>query len=67
MLTATVPKVESTKAHSRPNQNETIISDQEISRRVLSIRAGWSVAERIERRQEAERRFAELLDKLTAA
>lgn len=43
-------------------QNETHLSDVEISRRVMEIRAGWSLGERVARRREAERRFADLLD-----
>lgn len=39
-------------------------SDAEITRRVLEIRSHWSLAERVERRQEADNRFADLLDKL---
>jgi hypothetical protein len=46
------------------NQNETIVSDAEISARVLRIRSGWSVNERMERRREAERRFANLIESL---
>ena len=45
-------------------QNETLPSDAEISRRVMRIRSGWSVGERVRRRREAEERFADLLDKL---
>jgi len=40
---------------------ETLPSDAEISRRVLSIRSNWSVQERIARRREADNRFANLL------
>ena len=45
-------------------QNETLPSDAEISRRVMRIRSGWSVGERVRRRREAEERFADLMDKL---
>ncbi|MGI9468561.1 MAG: hypothetical protein ACR2OA_15695 [Rubripirellula sp.] len=45
-------------------QNETFPSDAEISRRVMRIRSGWSVGEKVRRRREAEERFADLLDKL---
>ncbi len=45
-------------------QNETLVSDLEISRRVLRIRSGWSVSERVARRREADQRFADLMDKL---
>lgn len=63
MLTATLPV--SQAPNNRPaNQNETFVSDAEISARVLRIRSGWSVKERIERRREAERRFADLIDAL---
>jgi len=48
-------------------QNETPITDEEVSQRVLHIRSGWSVQERIDRRQEAERRFAELIEALAGA
>ena len=48
-------------------ENEVSVSDNEISRRVLKIRSSWSVAERIRRRREAERRFDELIDTLTGA
>ncbi|HBV61666.1 MAG TPA: hypothetical protein DEF45_01470 [Rhodopirellula sp.] len=45
-------------------QNETLPSDAEISRRVMLIRSGWSVGEKVRRRREAEERFADLMDKL---
>jgi|GEM_PF-1835846 len=48
-------------------QNETPMTDEEVSQRVLHIRSGWSVQERIDRRQEAERRFAELIEALAEA
>jgi hypothetical protein len=63
MLTATLSVSKVTD--NRPaNQNETFVSDAEISARVLRIRSGWSVKERLERRREAERRFADLIDAL---
>ena len=46
---------------------ETLPSDEEISRRVLRIRSGWTVEERIRRRHEAEMRFADLVCKLIEA
>lgn len=67
MLTAVSPTDRQVDSHNRLPQVETLISDQEISRRLLSIRSSWTVAERIERRREAERRFSELLNALTAA
>ena len=45
-------------------QNETLPSDAEISRRVMRIRSGWSVGEKVRRRREAEERFADLMGKL---
>ena len=42
------------------------LSDREISRRVLQIRSTWSLAERLRRRREADRRLEELLDVLFA-
>lgn len=67
MLTAIAPTDQQVASHNRLPQDETLVSDEEISRRLLSIRSGWTVAERIERRREAERRFSELLNVLTAA
>ncbi|MDA8744729.1 hypothetical protein N9N28_08860 [Rubripirellula amarantea] len=45
-------------------QNETLPTDAEISRRVLAIRSGWTVGERVRRKREANERFVELLDAL---
>ena len=52
-------------------QNETIgqeinLSDAEIMRRVRDIRAAWSHSERAARREEADRRFENLIDTLFA-
>ncbi|MDA7864897.1 hypothetical protein N9B24_02110 [bacterium] len=47
-------------------QNETLPTDAEISRRVMRIRSGWSDGERVRRRQQAEERFADLMDKLVS-
>ncbi len=63
MLTQTLP-MPSVTTTDASNQNETQISDAEIFQRVLNIRSGWSVAERIQRRREAERRFADLISRL---
>ncbi|TWT98236.1 hypothetical protein [Stieleria varia] len=46
--------------------NETLPSDDVISRRVERIRAQWSEAERVARKEEAERRLEALLDTLMA-
>ncbi len=63
MLTATLPTPSLSQGRIS-NQNETSVSDAEISARVLRIRSGWSVQERMERRREAERRFANLIESL---
>lgn len=52
-------------------QNETAaadvqLSDAEIMRRVRDIRSSWSLSERRARREEAERRFENLLETLFA-
>lgn len=63
MLTATLPTP--TVSDSRiSDQNETFVSDAEISERVMRIRSGWSAAERMQRRREAERRFANLIESI---
>ena len=62
MLTATCEPTVSESTLTA--QNETFPSDFEISRRVLRIRSGWSVGERMRRRRAAEQRFADLMDKL---
>ena len=61
MLTVTEPTVANTTQQA---QIETLPSDSEISRRVLSIRSQWSVFERLQRRRDAEERFADLMCKL---
>jgi len=63
MLTATLSLPGTSGSHIS-NQNETLVSDTEISARVLRIRSGWSVAERVERRREAERRFLDLINSI---
>jgi len=49
-------------------QNETaeanLVSDIEVSRRVLAIRSKWSISERIRRREEADKRFGDLMEAL---
>jgi hypothetical protein len=52
-------------------QNETIdvdlnVTDAEIMRRVQDIRSTWSLAERRARREEADRRFENLLETIFA-
>ena len=62
MLTVTCePNVSEATQSTR---NETLPSDLEISRRVLRIRSGWSLSERVQRRRDAESRFVDLLGKL---
>ncbi|TWU23057.1 hypothetical protein Pla52o_25910 [Novipirellula galeiformis] len=46
--------------------NEIRLSDAEIARRVVAIRSGWSIAERVRRRREADKRFLDLIDSLSA-
>ncbi len=46
-------------------QNEIPMTDAEVSQRVQRIRSGWSMHERVERRREAERRFAKLIESLS--
>ncbi|GAA4471593.1 MULTISPECIES: hypothetical protein [Novipirellula] len=64
MLTATRPETVSNSTQS--TQNEIRLSDAEISRRVVAIRSGWSIAERVRRRREADKRFLDLIDALSA-
>jgi hypothetical protein len=63
LLTHTLSVPESNTTDSSA-QNENQISDAEVFHRVLHIRSGWSLAERIQRRREAERRFADLVSRL---
>ena len=64
MLTLTNKK--SVSERISVTQNETLPTDAEISRRVMRIRSGWSDSERVRRRQQAEERFADLMDKLVS-
>ncbi|SMP39102.1 hypothetical protein SAMN06265222_101250 [Neorhodopirellula lusitana] len=64
MFTATAPANEVISNALAPAQNETLLSDVEILRRVRKIRSNWSVSERIERRQVANERFVDLLEAL---
>ncbi|MCC9600852.1 hypothetical protein LOC67_09765 [Stieleria sp. JC731] len=45
---------------------QTQLSDAEIMRRVRDIRANWTLSERKARREEADRRFQNLVDTLFA-
>lgn len=45
-------------------QNETLPTDLEILRRVMQIKSEWTLTECVQRRREAENRFAELMSKL---
>lgn len=60
----TVSNDRPTLEETRTSHHETSVSDFEISRRVMEIRAGWSLSERIRRRREAESRFADLMTSL---
>jgi hypothetical protein len=64
LLTHTL-SIPETNATDSSAQNENQISDAEVFHRVLHIRSGWSLAERIQRRREAERRFADLVARLS--
>ncbi|TWT56032.1 hypothetical protein [Allorhodopirellula solitaria] len=69
MMTATVSPSTAADPFVSPvaevAQNETQLTDLEILRRVRSIRSTWSVAERMERREVAGKRFARLMDALS--
>ena len=56
----------STAAQIETANNDTTLSDAEILRRVRDIRANWSVDERAARREEADRRFENLLETIFA-
>lgn len=62
MLTVTCAP-ETTSSVSTQTQPQAV-SDCEISQRVLRIRSNWSASERLQRRQDAESRFADLLTSL---
>lgn len=64
LVMLTVSNDRPTLEDTRPSHSETSVSDFEISRRVMEIRAGWSLSERVRRRREAESRFADLMTSL---
>ncbi len=53
-------------AQNETAEREIQLSDAEIMERVRDIRASWTLAERHERRQEADRRFENLIETLFA-
>ncbi|WP_236622399.1 hypothetical protein [Novipirellula maiorica] len=53
-------------AVSKENRSDVRVSDAEISRRVLAIRSGWSISERVRRRRDADQRFLDLMLALSA-
>ncbi|WP_372717107.1 hypothetical protein [Novipirellula sp.] len=55
-----------TAGTSNKNRTEVYVSDAEISRRVLAIRSGWSISERVRRRRDANERFLDLMVALSA-
>tara|TARA_R110002073_G_scaffold60209_24_gene151325 strand:- start:6512 stop:6724 length:213 start_codon:yes stop_codon:yes gene_type:complete len=55
-----------TAATSNKNRRDVYVSDAEISRRVLAIRSGWSISERVRRRRDANERFLDLMLALSA-
>lgn len=69
MMTATATTPTVAQAFVSPvapeAQNETRLTDIEILRRVRSIRSSWTATERMERRQEAGKRFASLIEALS--
>lgn len=69
MLTATlyVPAEDQLDRVQPLSQNEIPVSDRDILERVRQIRSGWSLQERQQRREEAERRFADLIEALAVA
>ncbi|MEM6469065.1 MAG: hypothetical protein AAF802_05805 [Planctomycetota bacterium] len=70
MMTAICPEeVLETRPEAQietPAAGEVCLSDAEIMRRVRGIRASWSLAERMARREEADRRFETLLESIFA-
>lgn len=64
MLTATAPANDFVSTLTEAAQNETVLTDMEILRRVRKIRSGWSASERMDRRLAADERFASLLQAL---
>lgn len=57
-------EAQTTNDFSAAAQNEKLPNDHEIAERVLRIRSGWDLNERIARREEADRRFRELCESL---
>ncbi|QDV40220.1 hypothetical protein Enr13x_00260 [Stieleria neptunia] len=69
MMTAVCNKEVLKSASSAQNETasqETNLSDAEILRRVRDIRASWSLSERAARREEADRRFENLIETIFA-
>ncbi|MFG0260804.1 MAG: hypothetical protein ACF788_00185 [Novipirellula sp. JB048] len=61
----TLPQSKTASAAAR-GLTSVPLSDAEISRRVLAVRSGWSLAERVHRRRVADERFLDLMVALTA-
>ncbi|WP_286177428.1 hypothetical protein [Stieleria mannarensis] len=53
-------------AQNETTSQEINLSDAEIMRRVRDIRATWSLSERAARREEADRRFENLIETIFA-
>jgi len=64
MLTTANPITDIVSQNASSTQIETVPSDAEILQRVNRIRSGWSISERLHRREEASQRFADLVDAL---
>lgn len=56
----------SSAAQNETSKAEVTLSDAEILRRVRDIRSNWTVDERAARREEADRRFENLLETIFA-
>ena len=53
-------------AQNETSESEIKLSDAEILRRVQNIRSTWTLAERRKRREEADRRFENLIETIFA-
>lgn len=67
MLTETTNHMPCVSNLSPMSHDETVPNAEEIARRVLAIRAGWDLRERISRRRVGQKRLNELLNLLQAA
>ena len=63
--TMEMPVATATLVSQIESQNETPVSDLDIIDRVDAIRRTWTPTERLNRRREADQRFADLLSALS--